>query len=103
MKELINIFSKKSMSDLTRQELGALSMDLKRAALGYFRNSNITAERFMSEAVTRKNKIETKNLKPYLSMYLEKVSSLPRVKDKSKVAEDALMYSTIFQNAAIFK
>lgn len=91
------------MSDVTKQELGALSMDLKRAALGYYRNSDKTAQRFLDEALKRKNEIETKDLKPYLIVYLEKVSSLPRVKDKAEVAEDALMYSTIFQNAAISK
>lgn len=91
------------MSDLNKQILGALSMDLKRAALGYYRNSDKTAEKFMDEAMKRKDEVEVKSLKPYLIVCLEKVSSLPKNKDKTKVAEDSLMYATIFQNAAISK
>lgn len=89
------------MSNQNRQNLGALAMDLKRAALGYHQGSNKTAERFLEEAMKRKSEIETKNLKPYLIKCLRKVSVLTKEKDSSKIAENALMYSTIFQNAAI--
>ncbi|MEK9178706.1 MAG: hypothetical protein AAB801_02915 [Patescibacteria group bacterium] len=91
------------MSDKNKQALGALAMDLKRVALFYHRGSDKTAERFFQEALERKNEVETKTLKPYLVNCLQNVSRLRRGKDKSKIAEDALMYSTLFQNAAISK
>lgn len=79
--------------------LGALAMDLKRAALGYHRGSDIMAERFFEEALKRKSEIKTETLEPYLNKFLVKVEKL-RNEKKERVAEDALMYSTIFQNAS---
>jgi hypothetical protein len=82
-----------------KQLLGALSMDLKRVALGYFRGSNLMAERFFEEALKRKNEIDTKELKPYLIKYLNKVENVKK-ENNDRAAEDALLYSTLFQNAA---
>ena len=82
-----------------KQILGALAMDLKRAALGYFRGSNLMAERFFEEALKRKNEIDIDELKPYLINYLNKIENVKK-EDNGKAAEDALMYSTLFQNAA---
>jgi hypothetical protein len=82
-----------------KQILGALAMDLKRAALGYFRGSNIMAERFFEEALKRKNEIDIEDLKPYLVKYLNKIENIKK-EDNDKAAEDALLYSTLFQNAA---
>jgi hypothetical protein len=82
-----------------KQILGALSMDLKRVALGYFRGSNLMAERFFEEALKRKNEIDIKELKPYLVKYLNKLENVKK-EDNNKAAEDALLYSTLFQNAA---
>jgi hypothetical protein len=82
-----------------KQILGALAMDLKRAALGYFRGSNLMAERFLEEALKRKNEIDIDELKPYLVKYLNKIENVKK-ENSDKAAEDALLYSTLFQNAA---
>ena len=82
-----------------KQTLGALSMDLKRVALGYFRGSTPTVETFFREALKRRDEIDLKNLKPYLIKLLNNMESLKK-EEREKAAEDALFYSTIFQNAA---
>jgi hypothetical protein len=74
-------------------------MDLKRAALGYFRGSNLMAERFFEEALKRKNEIDIDELKPYLVKYLNKIENVKK-ENSDRAAEDALLYSTLFQNAA---
>lgn len=82
-----------------KQIFGALAMDLKRAALGYYRGSTIMSKRFFQEALKRRNEIDRKNLKPYLVRFLNDIDNLQEEK-KEKAAEDALLYSTIFQNAS---
>jgi hypothetical protein len=82
-----------------KQILGALAMDLKRVALGYFRGSTPMAERFFEEALKRRDEINIQELKPYLVKYLNKIEDLKK-ENNNKAAEDALLYSTIFQNAA---
>ena len=82
-----------------KQILGALALDLKRVALGYFRGSDDMAERFLIEALKRKSELDDKNLKPYLVNLLGKIENLKKEK-RDRAAEDALLYSTIFQNAA---
>jgi len=57
------------------------------------------AERFFEEALKRKNEIDTKELKPYLIKYLNKVENVKK-ENNDRAAEDALLYSTLFQNAA---
>lgn len=84
-----------------KQILGALAMDLKRVAVGYFRGSNIMAEKFYLEALKRKSELDYKNLEPYLVIFLNRLDKLNK-EEKGKAAEDALLYSTIFQNAATF-
>lgn len=84
-----------------KQILGALALDLKRVAVAYFRGSNKMAEKFYVEALKRRNELDNKDLKPYLTIFLNKLDTLNK-EDKNKAAEDALLYSTIFQNAAIF-
>jgi len=74
-------------------------MDLKRVALGYFRGSSTMAEMFFEEALKRRNEIDSASLKPYLVKFLNKMENLNK-EEKNKAAENALMYSTIFQNAA---
>lgn len=82
-----------------KQILGALSLDLKRVALGYFRGSNTMAEKFFDEALKRRDEIDNKNLKPYLVKFLKDIEKLKK-EEKGKAADDALLYSTIFQNAS---
>ncbi len=82
-----------------KQILGALALDLKRVALGLNRGSNAMAERFLDEAIKRRNEIEIAEIKPYLSKFLKNIDNLKK-ESSEKGAEDALMYSTIFQNAS---
>ena len=83
-----------------KQVLGALALDLKRVATGYFRGSNIMADKFYEEALKRRKELDNKNLKPYLVNVLNKLDNLKK-QQKIRVAEDALLYSTILQNAAV--
>ena len=83
-----------------KEILGAMAMDLKRTALGYFRGSNSMAERFLQEALKRKKEIDKKALKPYLIKFLNDMENIKK-QDKKIAAENALLYSTIFQNASI--
>jgi len=76
--------------------LGAMAMDLKRAALGFYRGSDAMADRFFAEALKRRDEINQEELKPYLAKFLQ---GMERIKAE-KGAEDALLYSTIFQNAS---
>ena len=82
-----------------KQILGALALDLKRVALGYFRGSDFMAERFFQEAMKRRNEIDNTNLKPYLVKFLNDMENLNK-EEKKRAADDALLYSTIFQNAS---
>lgn len=96
---------KRSMpfSDEKRNQiaLSSLAMDLKRVALGYHRRSIIMANRFLQEALKRRSEIDTTTVKPYVKKLLNKLDSLAAEKDTDRIAEDALMYSTLFQNAAV--
>jgi hypothetical protein len=83
-----------------KQVLGALAMDLKRVALGYHRGSSNMSERFFKEALKRRNEIDNTNLKPYLVKFLKDMENLKKEKT-DRVAEDALLYSIIFQNASM--
>lgn len=89
--------------DKNKIALSLLSMDLKRAALGYYRNSNKMADRFLEEAIKRKKEINLTSVKPYLKDLLNKLENIKRETNKQKIAEDALMYSALFQNAALAK
>ncbi len=86
------------MSKSDKAILGALAMDLKRVALGYHKGSYKTAEIFLNEALKRKNELNKKNLKPHLLKFLSRIGDLKKRQERS--ADDALMYSTIFQNAS---
>lgn len=77
-----------------------MALDLKRVALGYHRGSEKMAERFLEEAIKRKNETNIELLKPYMRKVLDRVQKL--TSDRSKIAEDAQMLSTLIQNYAIF-
>lgn len=80
--------------------LESMALDLKRVALGYHRGSEKMAERFLEEAIKRKNETDIALLKPYMRKLLDRVQRLNN--DRSKIAEDAQMLSTLIQNYAIF-
>lgn len=82
-----------------KQILGDLSLDLKRVAMGYNRGSIRMAERFFEEAMKRRDEINRENIRPYLIRFLKEMDNIKGEK-REKAAEDALMYSTIFQNAS---
>ncbi|HJX50761.1 hypothetical protein A2Y99_05310 [Candidatus Gottesmanbacteria bacterium RBG_13_37_7] len=77
--------------------LGSLALDLKRAALGFYRGSYVMAERFLHEAITRKKEYKNINLQPYIVKILNQIEEL-KVQPKEEIAEQALMYSTLIQN-----
>ena len=88
---------------MTKEQIAisSLAMDLKRVALGYHSGSERMAKRFSEEALKRKDEIT--NVPPYLKNILESLPQTFSKKDKEKLAEDALMYSTLFQNYALKK
>lgn len=87
--------------DKNKITLGSLAMDLKRVALSYHNGSVATAKRFFKEAIKRKNEVDEKKLRVYLRKILNNLDKLISQRDNQKIAEDALMYSTLFQNAAL--
>lgn len=81
--------------------LSSISMDLERVAMGYQRGSFKMADRFLQEAIKRKKELRNADMKPYLQKLLSKLDDIFSEKDHKKLAEDALMYSILFQNAAV--
>ena len=81
--------------------LGSLALDLERVAMGYHRGYEKMAQIFSKEAIKRKEELEALEVKPYLRKILNKLDSVLSQKDPRDIAEDALMYSTLFQNAAL--
>ena len=81
--------------------LSSLALDLRRTALAYHRGSIKVAERFLEEALKRKKEIDFSTIKPYVVKLIEKFQSIAKEDDLYKRAEDALMYSVLFQNAAL--
>lgn len=89
--------------DKNKIALSSLALDLKRVALGYWRGSNSMAERFFGEALKRKREIDSTKTKPYIKNLLSSFEKIKLEKDEKRKAEDALMYSTLFQNASLAK
>lgn len=81
--------------------MSSLAMDLKRAAIGYYRGSDSMADRFFEEALKRRKEIDMENVKPHIKKLLQDFVNIRLTKDKQKAAEDALMYSTLFQNSSL--
>lgn len=80
--------------------LSSLSMDLKRVALGFHRGSDAMAKRFLEEALKRKEEIHTSEVKPYVADILRNIEKLSS-QGSQQAAENALMYSTLIQNASL--
>lgn len=97
-------FTKEEIQQLCEQKkiLSSLAMDLKRVALGIHRKSYSTADRFLDEAMKRKNEVNTSELLPYMKAIIEQVGSLSD-RDNINKSEDALMYSTRIQNYVLNK
>lgn len=82
--------------------MGALAMDLKRVAMSLYRGSNETANRFKEEALKRSSELESTNIEKYIRKLLWKTKECLK-QNKERTAEDALMYSILFQNYAVKK
>ncbi len=85
--------------DKEKAALQSLVLDLKRVALGFYKGSDKTAERFVQEALKRRGEIH--QVEPYISKILEKLPKALSERNKQKLAEDALTYSVILQNYAL--
>ena len=85
----------------TKIAISSLALDLKRVAVGYWNGSDQTAQRFSQEALKRRSELENQNPEPYLRKLLDHLPQTLGQKDKKHLAEDALMYSTLFQNYAV--
>lgn len=81
--------------------LSSLALDLRRVAQGYHRGSGMMATRFLDEALKRVDEVDSTALKPYINVLLNKVKNLQEIHDNNDKAEQALMLSTLFQNAAL--
>lgn len=81
--------------------LSSLSMDLERVAMGYQRGSISMAERFMKEVLNRRDEIDKSTVRPYIRKILITLDKVAKEKDTMRKAEDALMYSILFQNASL--
>lgn len=78
----------------------SLAMDLKRVAIALHRGSKGMADRFREEAFKRAAELENQNPTDYLKkllLYMKKMITGA----SDRVAEDALMLSTLFQNFAL--
>jgi hypothetical protein len=84
----------------TKTALEALSMDLKRVALGYHRGSLAMAKRFTEEALKRKGEVDQNRVKPYIKNYLSNLEQMLDAADTLKASENALLLSTLFGNYA---
>lgn len=71
--------------------LESMASDLKRVAMGLHRGSDKMAQRFLEEALKRRDEVEIKIVKPYIRKLLTRL-------DKDIDAENALMFSTLIQN-----
>ena len=78
--------------------LSSMAMDLKRAALGWHRNSNMVAERFFLEAIKRRNEVDDSQVSQHIKDIFKKVENFVHISDTSEKAENALMFSTLIQN-----
>jgi hypothetical protein len=81
--------------------LAALSMDLKRVALATYNHSPKVADRFIQESLVKKNRIDITTQRSHVRHLLQNLDSVLLQKDSEKLAEDALLYSTLLQNAAL--
>ena len=65
--------------------LSSISMDLERVAMGYQRGSVKMADRFLEEALKRRNEIDQKEVRPYIKDLLFQLDNLKNEKNKKKI------------------
>lgn len=76
--------------------LESLASDLKRVALGLHRGSNVMAQKFLYEAIKRRDEVNINKLPLYIRNILSKIG-------KNTDADKALMYSILIQNYILYK
>jgi len=86
-----------------KEIIAAISMDLKRASLAFYNGSEVVAATFSKEALTKIRSIKVELCAPYIQKIITSLPDILKQKDRKKVAEETLMYSTIFQNYALSK
>lgn len=80
--------------------LESIAMDLKRVAIGMHRGSFAMADKFKTEALKRGEELEAQGTDNYLRLLLARTKTT-LYSQGDRVAEDALMYSVLFQNLAL--
>ncbi len=75
--------------------LESMALDLKRVALGYHSNSIKMAERFLQEVYKRNNQLDKRRLSKSLTRILTKMRQQLKNTNMKRLADDALMYSTL--------
>lgn len=81
--------------------LSSLALDLKRIAIAYQRGSDKMAERFIQETKRWVKKVDIHNTPKYIQKLIQKLNNIFDNTDKTRVVEDSLMYSTLFQNYSL--
>lgn len=77
--------------------IGSLALDLKRIALGLYRDSRYTANTFKKQAINRMDELEQYESDAYTQQLVNQTKKSLSILEKNR-AEDLLMYSTLFQN-----
>ncbi|MBA3724197.1 MAG: hypothetical protein H0W89_04920 [Candidatus Levybacteria bacterium] len=75
--------------------LESMALDLKRVALGSHSHSTKMAERFLQEVFKRNAMLDTTALSSPLVKVLEVMKKRLQAGKSSRLADDALMYSTL--------
>lgn len=101
----VSPFNKKEIEKQKKKNnfiaLSSLAMDLERVSMGLYRKSYKMADRFAEEALLRRKEIDKAKVQPYIAKLLDNLEQLLKSTDDQRKAEDAMMYSTLFQNAAM--
>ena len=75
--------------------LESMALDLKRVALGAHSNSTKMVDRFLQEVFKRNEMLDTTSLSSTLQSVLITMTSKLKSDQPSRLADDALMYSTL--------
>ncbi len=75
--------------------LESMALDLKRVALGSHSHSTKMAERFLQEVFKRNEMLDTTSLSNSLKKILRNMTSQLKLESTQRLADDALMYSTL--------
>lgn len=91
------------MSNETKQEVGALALDLKRVAQGYQSNSAKMSDQFAKDALEIAKRLNKEQLPGYVAKVLEKLPDTLNQPNSYERADDALTYSSILWSSVVWK